>query len=90
MKDQELNVFGEPDDIKQALYSSWADAEDALCRLQQVLRDYSLEGKHIGEELSEVHDKLIECRDSVKSFAPNYYRKTMEDWAQGAAEMSHP
>ena len=31
MKD-ELNVFGEPDDIKQALYSSWTDAEDALCK----------------------------------------------------------
>lgn len=90
MNNQKLNVFGEPDDIKQALYSSWSDAEDALCRLQQVLRDYSLEGKHISEELSEVHDKLIGCRNSVRAFAPNYYTKTMEDWAQAAAELSHP
>ena len=85
-----LNVFGEPDDIKQALYSSWADAEDALSMLQQVLRDYPLAGKHLGEELSKVHDKLIECRESVDSFAPNYYRETIEGWAQAGAEASHP
>jgi hypothetical protein len=85
-----LNIFDEPDDIKQALYASWCDAEDALCRLQQIMRDYSLEGKHIGDELSEVHDKLIECRDSVKEFAHKYYRRTIEVWAQAAAEASHP
>jgi len=90
MKDQELNVFGEPDDIKQALYSSWADAEDALCKLQLVMGVYSVAGTEVGDALAEVHDALIDCRDSVKAFAPNYYSKTMEDWAQAAAEMSHP
>ena len=39
MKTEELNVFGEPDDIKQALYSSWADAEDALCMTGQLTKE---------------------------------------------------
>ena len=90
MNNEELNVFGEPDDIKQALYASWADAEDALCKLQFVMGVYPVAGTEVGDALAEVHDKLIECRDSVKAFAPNYYRKTMEDWAQAGAEANHP
>jgi len=67
MKDQELNVFGEPhDDIKQALYSSWADAENALCILQRVMAQHQ-------------HD--WELRLELRE---------VKDWAQAAAEMSHP
>lgn len=85
----ELNVFGEPDDIQQALYSSWGDAEDAACILQTVIARYRHNQELVGE-LQEVLDKLNECGGSVKSFAPNYYRETMEGWAQAAAESSHP
>jgi len=85
----ELNVFGEPDDIKQALYSSWADAEDASCILQGVMARYRHNQELVGE-LQEVLDKLDECGESVRSFAPNYYRDTVEGWGQAAAEASHP
>ena len=30
MNNEKLNVFGEPDDIKQALYSSWVEVEGTL------------------------------------------------------------
>jgi len=91
MKDQqELNVFGEPhDDIKQALYSSWADAEDALCILMRVMAQHQHDWE-LRSELREVKETLDKCGESVRSFAPNYYRETMEGWAQAAAEMSHP
>jgi len=87
--DNELNVFGEPDDIKQALYSSWADAEDAACILQRVMARYR-HNQELAGELQEVLDKLGECGESVKSFAPNYHRETMDGWGQAAAEAGHP
>jgi len=86
---EELNVFGESDDIKMALYASWADAEDAACILQRVMARY----RHVSElqeELQEVLDELDKCGESVRSFAPNYYKKTIEDWAEASAEANHP
>jgi hypothetical protein len=88
MKDK-LNVFGEPDDIQQALYSSWADAADAACILQRVMARYR-HNQELTSELQEVLDKLKECGESVRSFAPNYHRETLEGWAQSAAESNHP
>jgi len=84
-----LNVFDEPDDIQQALYSSWADSQDARCLLIKLRARYHF-NKELVEELSEVLEQLEKCSESVKSFAPNYHRETLEGWAQAAAEMSHP
>lgn len=84
-----LNVFGEPDDMKQALYSSWADSQDARCLLIKLKARYHF-NKELVEELEEVLGKLEECSESVKSFAPNYHRETIEGWAQAAAEANHP
>jgi len=35
-------------------------------------------------------EQLEKCSESVKSFAPNYHRETLEGWAQAAAEANHP
>ena len=83
------NVFGEPDDIKQALYSSWSDSQDARCLLIRLKARYHF-NKELVEELAEVLEKLEKCSESVKSFAPNYHRETIEGWAQAAAEANHP
>lgn len=83
------NVFGEPDDIKQALYSSWSDSQDARCLLIRLKARYHF-NKELVEELTEVLEKLEKCSESVKSFAPNYHRETLEGWAQAAAEANHP
>lgn len=88
MKDK-LNVFGEPDDIQQALYSSWSDAMDARCMVMELKARYHFNKELVGE-LNEVLEKLDKCSESVKNFAPNYHHETLEGWAQGAAEMSHP
>ena len=89
MDNEKLNVFGEPDDIKMALYASWADAEDAACILQRVMARH----RHSPELLAELHEvlaRLDQCGESVESFAPNYYRKTIQNWAEAAAEANHP
>ncbi len=83
------NVFGEPDDIKQALYSSWAGAEDARCLLIKLKARYHFNPELKGE-LDEILVQLEKCGDSVRDFAPNYYRETLEGWAQAAAEANHP
>lgn len=83
------NVFGEPDDIQQALYSSWGEAEEARCLLITLKARYHFNAELV-EELGEVLSKLKECGDAVKSFAPAYHRETLEGWAQAAAESSHP
>ena len=88
MKDK-LNVFGEPDDIQQALYSSWGDAMDARCMVMALKARYHFNKELVGE-LNEVLEQLDKCSESVKNFAPNYHYETLEGWAQGAAEMSHP
>ena len=88
MKDK-LNVFGEPDDIQQALYSSWGDAMNARCMVMALKARYHF-NKELVEELNEVLEQLEECSESVKSFAPNYHRETLEGWAQAAAEANHP
>lgn len=84
-----LNIFGESDDTTQALYSAWANAEDAKCLLQAIVARHRF-NKELVEELTEVVEKLDECGYAVQDWAPNYYKDTMEGWAQGAAEMSHP
>ena len=83
------NVFGEPDDIKQALYSSWAEAEDARCMVIKLKARYHF-NPELKDELDEILAQLEQCGDSVRDFAPNYYRETVEGWAQGAAEANHP
>ena len=93
MKDQELNVFGEPDDIKQALYSSWVEFEEALRMIQrqQASMKYDYADEITQEDfLVLLANKLNDARESINLFAPNYHRDTLEGWAQGAAEMSHP
>ena len=93
MKDQELNVFGEPDDIKQALYSSWSEFEEALCMVGQRRADmehgYATETTE-QEFLALLAGQLREAREVIDDFAPEYYREILESWAQSAAEMSHP
>ena len=84
-----LNIFGESDDTTQALYSAWANAEDAKCILQTIVARHRF-NKELVEELTEVMEKLDECGDAVKDWAPNYYKETVEGWGQAAAEMSHP
>jgi hypothetical protein len=83
------NVFGEPDDIKQALYSSWADAEDARCLVVALKARYHFNSELKGE-LDAILEQLEKCGQSVRDFAPNFYRETVEDWAQAAAESNHP
>jgi len=83
------NVFGEPDDFRQALYSSWADAEDARCLVVALKARYHFNTDLKGE-LDEILTQLEQCGQSVRDFAPNYHRETIEGWAQGAAEASHP
>ena len=88
-----LNVLGEPDDIKQALYSSWYELEEALCMVGQRQADmkygYATETTE-QEFLALLADQLREARNMIEWLAPNYHQETLEDWAQGAAEMSHP
>lgn len=83
------NVFGEPDDFRQALYSSWADAEDARCLVIALKARYHF-NKELVAELSEVLEQLEQCSQSVRDFAPNYHRETVEGWAEAAAEANHP
>ena len=83
------NIFGEADDIQQALYSAWANAEDAKCLLQKV-RSQHWFNKELVEDVTQVLAKLDECGDAVRDWAPNYHHKTTEDWGQASAEMSHP
>jgi hypothetical protein len=84
-----VNIFGESDDTKQALYSAWANAEDAKCILQAIVARHRF-NKELVEELTEVMEKLDECGDAVKDWAPNYYKETMEGWGQASAELGHP
>lgn len=87
------NVFGEPDDIKQALYASWEEFETALRMVtkRQCEIKYRQAPEHTEQELLEMIQKqLEEARDSIKAFAPAYHRETLEGWAQGAAESMHP
>ena len=88
-----LNVFGEPDDIKQALYSSWCEFEKALCMVGQRRADmkYSYATETTEQEfLHQLSVQLTHARNMIEEFAPNYHQETLEDWAQAAAEMSHP
>lgn len=89
-----LNVFGEPhDDIKQALYSSWCEVEEALRMIGQRQADmkYSYATEHTEQEfLAILAGQLREAREVIDDFAPEYYRETLEGWAQASAEMSHP
>ena len=84
-----VNIFGESDDIEQALYSTWANAEDAKCLLQKLVAQHWFNAELV-EDLKQVLEKLDECGDVVKDWAPNYYQKTVEGWGQAAAELSHP
>ena len=83
------NVFGEPDDIKMALYASWGEAQIAHNFVARLKARYHF-NKELVEELSEVLEQLDKCSESVKSFAPAYHRETLEGWAQEAAEANHP
>lgn len=89
MKNDLLNVFGQPDDFKMALYSSWSDAAEAQCLIIKLKARYHFNAELV-EELEEVLTQLAECGDSVQSFAPNFHRKTLQDWAEAAAEANHP
>jgi len=84
-----VNIFGEADDIQQALYCTWANAEDAKCILQTIVARHRF-NKELVEELTEVMEKLDECGDAVEDWAPNYHHKTMEGWGQASAELGHP
>jgi len=84
-----VNVFGESDDVKQALYSSWADAEDARCLVVVLKARYHFNRELTGE-LDTILEQLKKCGESVRDFAPNYHQETMEGWAQAAAEANHP
>lgn len=87
------NCFGQPDDIKQALYSSWEGFETALLTVikRQCEIKYRQAPEFTEQELLDLIQKQLEqARDSIKDFAPAYHRETLEGWAQGAAEMSHP
>jgi hypothetical protein len=93
MNKQKLNVFGQPDDIKQALYSSWCKFEEALCMTGQRQADmkYSYATETTEQEfLALLAGQLREAREVIDDFAPEYYRETLEDWAQAAAEANHP
>lgn len=83
------NVFGEPDDMKMALYSSWGESQIAHNLVSRLKARYHF-NKELGEELQEVLDQLAKCSESVRSFAPAYHRETLEGWAQEAAEANHP
>lgn len=91
--EDKLNVFGGSDDIQMALYASWLEFEEALSMVGQRRADmehgYATETTE-REFLALLAGKLSEARKVIDDFAPNYYRETMEGWAQGAAEMSHP
>ena len=93
MKEQKLNIFGETDDIKQALYSSWCEVEEALIMIAQreanLRCGYACENTEL-EFLAILTNQLTEAREVIDDFAPEYYREPLEGWAQGAAEMSHP
>lgn len=81
------------DDIKQALYSSWSEFEEALCMIGQRRADmehcYATETTE-QEFLALLSGKLREAREAIDSFAPEYYRETIEGWAQASAEAMHP
>ena len=90
MKNDKLNVFGEPDDIKQALYSSWEEFEEAQLMITKRLLRFYDDGTTEQEFLASLAGQLTRARNMIEEFAPNYHDQTREGWAQGAAEMSHP
>ena len=79
--------------IQQALYSSWAEFQEALLMIQQresFFKHY-VEQEHSEREfLLMLQIKLEHARDSIRDFAPNYHRDTLEGWAQASAEANHP
>lgn len=84
-----LNIFGEPDDMRGALYSCWADAEDARCALLELRARYHFNSE-LKTELDSILQKIEGCGKSVRIWAPNYHRETLEGWALGALELNHP
>jgi len=93
MNNEKLNVFGEPDDIKQALYSSWCEFEEALRMIGERRADMEhgyASATSEKEFLDLLAGQLREAREVIDDFAPEYYMETLEGWAQAAAEMSHP
>ena len=88
MKTEKMN-----DDIKQALYSSWCKFEETLRMVGQRRADmehgYACETTE-QEFLALLAYQLRDAREVIDDFAPEYYRKTIEDWGQASAELTHP